>query len=623
MRPSVGVLLALVGLSAACTQPDDRSVPGVPLLKLDVASDLGPAQPGAETLGGRLHYNLNAVTPVGGLVVRYKAGLTPAEGGTASRLSRARVLASTNRPVDILRLIDDARVEYVEPDVAIPALASPNDPDLPKAWGLGAIRALGAWGRSTGQGGPLVAVLDTGVDGQHPDLAGQLEAGFDTFNGDADATDDHGHGTHVAGIVAAAGDNGIGAAGVAYGARILPVKVLGANGIGRVSSVVDGIAFAVERGARVVNLSLGGSFESRALRDAVAEAVAANVLVVAAAGNAGNTLPVYPAAFPGVVAVGAAAVAGGRAGFSNHGAWVTIAAPGERIYATSWARARPSGYAPYTTMSGTSMAAPHVAGAAAVVWALNPTWGQAQVKQRLESTGDPTRGFESNPAVRHLNLAAALGAGPEPAPASPAGTPGPDTPSATPTASASLGPSPAGTGSLAPSPTPFPSGTLGPLPSPTPTPVPRPTATPTPPPVLPPTPTPRPAATPTPTPVPTPTPTPTPPPEPPAQACLPISAWTPPPTTQAFDLSGVDVVTDATTITVTWSSSVPSVGTPMFGPCVERLVMHPDEGDLKLVHERVFTGLTPGTTYIVYLKNNAITGEQAWLEPFEARTAAF
>ncbi|MEB3329423.1 MAG: S8 family serine peptidase, partial [Candidatus Sericytochromatia bacterium] len=462
MRRVGMLLLGVVGLAAACSEPDDRPLAAAPLLKLDVASDLGPAQPGAETLGGRLHYNLNAVTPVGGLVVRFRPGASTEDIGVASRLARVRVLASRNRTVDILRLIDDPAVEYVEPDVPIPALGSPNDPELPKAWGLSAIQALGAWGRSTGQGGPVVAVLDTGVDAAHPDLVGQLEPGFDTFNGDADAADDHGHGTHVAGIIAAVGGNGVGAAGVAYGARLLPIKVLGANGIGRLSAVVDGLAVAVERGARVVNLSLGAPFESRALRDAVAEATAANVLVVAAAGNAGNTFPVYPAAYPGVVAVGASTLAGTRASFSNHGAWVTIAAPGERVFSTSWTRARPAGYVPYTTMSGTSMAAPHVAGAAAVVWALHPTWGQDQVRQRLESTGDVMRGFESNPSVRHLNLAAAVGS--PPASPSPSASPLPSaSPSAPPEASVSpQGPAEPGANAA---PTPSPTGTLGPLPN--------------------------------------------------------------------------------------------------------------------------------------------------------------
>ncbi|MEB3329424.1 MAG: S8 family serine peptidase [Candidatus Sericytochromatia bacterium] len=440
-RLRVGLVLA--SFLGACGVPPQ--LPNVATFVLDDAAALSPTAPGADTLEGKLTYNLLAVSPGGDLIVRYKRGVKPPAGARPTRLANTVTLRSRNRQADIRRLAADRNVDFVEPDMPMRALYLPNDPQLSLQWGLAKIGAPKAWDTTKGRGGPLVAIIDTGVDASHPDLASQVLPGKDFVNRDDDASDDNGHGTHVAGTVAALGDNGAGAAGVAFEAKILPVKVLSARGSGPVSGIVDGINYAVARGAKVINLSLGSAFPSVALRTAVADAVRAGVVVVAAAGNSDTTDRMYPAGFPDVLAVGASTPQDTRASFSNHGDWVTIAAPGQGIYAPYRGA--------YRSLSGTSMAAPHVAGAAALVMAANPSWSAAQVKQALEQSGDAVRGFEANPALRRLNVVGAV--------------------SFVPGASPIPGPSSQPTSAPTPRPTPTPT------PRPTPTPTPRPTPTPT------------------------------------------------------------------------------------------------------------------------------------------------
>jgi thermitase len=425
-------ILPLLAALSACNAPST-----VPVLThgfgLDELRDLAPSAPNAETLNGRLHYNLDAVPPTGRLIVRYKGPAGAASGG---KLQPA-VLESRDRRSDIRKLSANPEVAFVEPDLPVHALYASNDPDLRLQWALGKVRAPQAWELVRGDEGPLVAVLDTGVSRAHPEFTGVLVGGRDLVNGDDDADDDHGHGTHVAGIAAAAGNNAIGGAGVAPGARILPVKVLAQDGSGSTSTVVEGIRYAVAAGARVINLSLGSAFDSWALREAVQEAVAQGVVVVAAAGNNGTTTRFYPAAYPGVMAVGATTQDDARASFSNHGEWVTVAAPGQSIYGPVLGG---HGY-----MSGTSMAAPHVAGAVALLMAANPTVTASRLKEIVATTGAPVTGFEGNGTLRRLDLYAAARSQATPPPPSPTPSPSPNpssTPSPTPTASATVSPSP-------------------------------------------------------------------------------------------------------------------------------------------------------------------------------------
>ncbi len=248
----------------------------------------------------------------------------------------------------------------VEPDYPVQATDTiPNDPGFANQYGLTAIRAPQGWDLATGSSSVTIAILDSGVDMGHGDLAGKLVAGYDFVNGDSIPQDDYGHGTHVAGIAAALTDNGAGIAGVSWGARIMPVKVLNSVGNGTYSNVSAGIVWAVDHGAQVINLSLGGSAYSAALETAVLYAYGNNVLMVASTGNTGSNFVLYPARFSQVVAVGASNMTNQPAGFSNYGAEVDLAAPGENIYSTL-----PGAYGLKT---GTSMSAPHVSGLASIL----------------------------------------------------------------------------------------------------------------------------------------------------------------------------------------------------------------------------------------------------------------
>jgi serine protease len=265
-------------------------------------------------------------------------------------------------------------------DVAAPS----NDTYRGIQWALDTLQAETAWNlhQAIGQ---VVAVVDTGVDGSHPDLAAHLLRGFDEMTGSGDGrTDPDGHGTHVAGIISAVGGNCQGVAGLADGASILPVRVLGADGSGDASTVAAGIIWAADHGATVINLSLGGG-DDPSMAAAVSYAQSKDVVVVAAAGNEredGNPVE-YPAAYPGVVAVAATDYADASAPFSETGSYVTLAAPGVHIASTYPVAL---GYGPYVYLDGTSMASPYAAASAALVRAAGPTLTATQVINELTST---------------------------------------------------------------------------------------------------------------------------------------------------------------------------------------------------------------------------------------------
>ena len=278
---------------------------------------------------------------------------------------------------DLQRL---AIVEYAEPNFSASAFdTTPNDPRWAEQYGPARMQAPAAWDLSTGTGSITIAVVDTGVQSTHPEFAGRLVAGCDFVNRDALPEDDDGHGTHVAGIAGAAGNNSSGIAGISWGARIMALKVLDATGAGTYQQIAQAIVYAADNGAKVINLSLGGSEPSSVLEDAVNYAVAQGAVVVAAAGNDGTNSPNYPAAYAAAIAVAATDSSNARASFSNYGSYVDLAAPGVNILSTDLA----SGYA---SKSGTSMAAPHVAGAAALLMGYSSAFTTpAQVRAALET----------------------------------------------------------------------------------------------------------------------------------------------------------------------------------------------------------------------------------------------
>ena len=255
-------------------------------------------------------------------------------------------------------------VAYAERDGLVRAAAiSVNDPLLnSSSWPLANPFFPDAWSLSTGDPGVVVAVVDSGVQAGHPDLA-PLLSGYDFVHNDADPTDDNGHGTAVAGIIAAQGNNGIGIAGVCWACEIMPVKVLDSSGSGTDSWVSSGIVWAADHGADVINLSLGGTSSSQTLADAVSYAQQHDVVVVAAAGNSGVSTLDYPAAYSGVLSVGAVDQSSNRFPWSNYGGWVMVDAPG---CTTSTGLG-----GTYVGFCGTSAAAPFVTGLAGLARSQN------------------------------------------------------------------------------------------------------------------------------------------------------------------------------------------------------------------------------------------------------------
>lgn len=252
------------------------------------------------------------------------------------------------------------------------------------------IKAVPAWDQARGDAATIIAVVDTGVDATHPDLAGQMAGpGYDFANGDDDASDDHWHGTHVAGIAAAASGNATGIAGVAPGCRILPVKVMDADGNGYYSWIIDGIVWAADHGADVINLSLGGDVDDPFLRDACAYARDKGAVVVASAGNDGLAGVLFPAAYDDdVLAVAASDYNDAVAEFSNFGPQVDVAAPGVWILGPAPQWYVGESFEPYLFASGTSAAAPHVAGLAALLKSAKPDLTADQIMKVIRFTAD-------------------------------------------------------------------------------------------------------------------------------------------------------------------------------------------------------------------------------------------
>ena len=311
-----------------------------------------------------------------GMDVLADAPVTAVVDGDAAR---SAVIVAT--PAQREELEDDPRVVAVDHDPVVRAHAvDVHDPAWPDQNGLRRIRADAVWPLTTGDPELVIAVVDTGVHATNPDLTGRVVAGYDFVNRDDDASDDNGHGTAVATISAAASDT-VGVAGVCGRCRIMPVKVLDAAGKGFLSDAALGIAWAVERGADIINVSLGAPGTMPLLDDALEAARQAGVLVVASAGNAGTADPQWPAADPRVVGVAAVDLADRRAEYSSHGSWVDVAAPG--CNPAGWNDDR------IVTFCGTSSSAPLVSGTAALLLSARaPTI--PQVRDALRDSAVPT-----------------------------------------------------------------------------------------------------------------------------------------------------------------------------------------------------------------------------------------
>ncbi|MBM2621597.1 S8 family serine peptidase [Actinoplanes sp. LDG1-06] len=300
----------------------------------------------------------------------------------------------------------------VELDAVVTASEVPSGTDTYRAqqWDFSKISVADAWKKSTGEG-TVVAVLDSGVDAKHPDLVGNLVAGYDAIaNTAGGTTDPNGHGTHVAGTIAAVTGNGVGVSAVAPGAKVMPVRVLGANGSGVMSDTAEGIIWAADHGADVINMSLGSKSKVNAVSTAISYARSKGVVVVAAAGNEREkgSPTSYPAADAGVIGVAATDSADKVATYSNSGSYVDVAAPGTAILSTyPTALGKKTGYA---SMSGTSMASPHVAAVAALLKAAQPSITPDQVQSALETSAVDlgAKGRDNDFGYGRIDAAAAL-----------------------------------------------------------------------------------------------------------------------------------------------------------------------------------------------------------------------
>lgn len=311
-------------------------------------------------------------------VIRFKQGITTEEQKNILDSAGLRLLQDLNRdglvqvtPNAENQLLDqkalerlEPHIDYLEEDVIVTGYEyAPTDPaflNTSTSYGLHLIDALRAWDITLGDRNIVIAVLDSGLSLEHEEFAGRIVPGLNTFDAAALPEDDHGHGTHVAGIVAAEINNAAGSAGVCPQCSIMPVKVLNQDNLGTFGNVAAGIYFAVDQGAQVINLSLGAQVSSRTIEDAVRYAVDHNVLLVSAIGNNGTNAIVYPAGLDGVVGVSAVAEDDAFFSISNYGSHVDFSAPGRKIYSSY----RNNSFA---SMSGTSMAAPFVAGLAGLL----------------------------------------------------------------------------------------------------------------------------------------------------------------------------------------------------------------------------------------------------------------
>lgn len=295
-------------------------------------------------------------------------------------------------------------VEYAEPNYVARATHVPNDPSYAQQYGLAKMNCPAAWDLSTGDPGVVIAIVDTGVQLNHPDLAAKIVPGYDFVNGDTSADDDEGHGTHCAGIAAAVTNNGVGIAGVGYQCKIMPVKVLDSQGSGTYANVASGITWAADNGAKVISLSLGGPSASATLQAAVDYAWNRGVVVVAAAGNSNTSAPSYPGYYTNAIAVGSTDQSDQRSPFSNFGSWVDVAAPGSQIYSTYVGGG-------YQTLSGTSMACPAVAGLAGLAWSRGAS-SHGAVRSAIETTCDNVGNWLANGRVNAAAALSGIGGGP-------------------------------------------------------------------------------------------------------------------------------------------------------------------------------------------------------------------
>jgi subtilisin family serine protease len=347
--------LTVCALSALCAEPEH--VPGRLLAGLRPRTD--PAGL-ARTLAGRR-----------ALIRRHSPALGVATLDVPEEASGA-ILES---------LRQSGLFDFVEPDYYGHTAGQPDDPSYNAQWHLPRIGAPLAWSLTTGSDSIVVAVIDSGVYSRHPDLASKLVPGWNFVKDSADTSDVMGHGTAVAGTVAAATNNGIGVAGVNWRSRIMPLVAVDEKDFSAYSDIAAAIEYAANHGVRVINVSIGGRNSSHTLQRAVDYAWSKGALVFASAMNQGVGEPYYPAACIDAIAVSATDSNDRLASFSNFGGWITLSAPGTGILSTADGGG-------YSYWNGTSFASPIAAGVAALILAVNPRLTNAEVLAILQQTAE-------------------------------------------------------------------------------------------------------------------------------------------------------------------------------------------------------------------------------------------
>ncbi|TBL78109.1 S8 family peptidase [Paenibacillus thalictri] len=374
---------------------------------------------------GTSHYHTNQV------VVRFKQEPTQAElaqiqaeigAGGHRKLGYTYVFESAHMEAkQLMAYFEKWDVAYVEPhflymtndvprmDSETPASDAivPNDVLYQRyQWNLPMIETEKGWSVNKGSKDVVVAIVDTGVDLNHPDLQAQLVSGINVVDPKSPPLDDVGHGTHVAGVISALVNNSLGIAGMTWNNPIMPVKVLDQTGAGSTYSVAQGIIWATDHGAKVINMSLGNYAEAQFLHDAIRYAYDHDVVLIAASGNDNTDRPGYPAAYPEVFAVAATDAKNNKASFSNYGDYIDAAAPGVNIASTY-------PHNQYAALSGTSMASPHVTALAALIRSVNPALKNTEVMDLIRQTAqdlgpqgkDKYFGFGLIDVVQALNSA--------------------------------------------------------------------------------------------------------------------------------------------------------------------------------------------------------------------------
>jgi thermitase len=393
------------------------AVPGEFLVKLKpgATAQAAMAQSGTRSLGLQSKPLGSAQT---GIVLMKAGGMGALSAGSdtqtlqALRSNPAVLYAEPNYIVK-LNLPREAQA----PVAPVLSKAAPNDPMYKDQYAHQRTESEAGWAIEQGNKDFILAIVDTGVDAKHPDLAAKLLTGYnavdDVPNG---GTDGNGHGTHCAGIAAAITNNGVGVAGYAPNVKILPVKVLSDSGSGSYAGVAAGIIWAADHGAKVISMSLGGPSNSKVVEDAVKYALSKDAMLIAASGNsgsgaAGNTaIPSYPAVIEGVMAVGATDNTDKLARFSQIGKWISVTAPGVNILSTFPTHATDMPGINYGSISGTSMATPAVAGLAALVRSKFPQLNAAQAEAHIEATADDKgdAGYDIKFGFGRINVAKAM-----------------------------------------------------------------------------------------------------------------------------------------------------------------------------------------------------------------------